>query len=97
VNYARYVDDILLIYDSQHTDLQSILHNFNSLHQNLHFTGETEHNNAINYLDITIHKTPSNINISVYRKPHLQTPSFHTPPTIPHNIKLQQSVSYTTA
>jgi hypothetical protein len=69
VNYARYVDEILLIYDSQHTDLQSILHDFNSLHQNLHFTGETECNNAINYLDITIHKTPSKINISVYRKP----------------------------
>jgi hypothetical protein len=59
VNYARYVDDTLLIYDSQHTDLHSILHDFNSLHQNLHFTGETEHNNTISYLDITIHKTPS--------------------------------------
>jgi len=68
VNYARYVDDILLIYDSQHTDLHSILHEFNSLHQNLHFAGETEHNNAISYLDIAVHKTQSNIKISVYRK-----------------------------
>jgi len=41
VNYVRYVDDIL-IYDSQHTDIHSILHDFNSLHQSLHFTGETE-------------------------------------------------------
>jgi hypothetical protein len=41
VNWARYVDDILLIYDSLHTDLHSILHDFNSLHQNLHFTRET--------------------------------------------------------
>jgi hypothetical protein len=69
VNYARYVDDIFLIYDSQHTDLHSILHDFNSLHQNLHFTEETEHNNAISYLDVTVHKTPSNIKISVHRKP----------------------------
>jgi hypothetical protein len=61
VNYARYVEDILLIYDSQHTELHSILHDFNSLHQNLHFTGETEYNNAISYLDIPVHKTPSNI------------------------------------
>ena len=68
VNYIWYVD-ILLIYDSQHTDLHSILYDFNSLHQNLHFTGEIEHNNTINYLDIIIHKTPSNIKISVYRKP----------------------------
>ena len=69
VNYARYVDDILLIFDSQHTNLPSILHDFNSLHQNLHFTGEAEQNNAISYLDITINKTPSNIKISVFRKP----------------------------
>jgi hypothetical protein len=69
VNYARYVDDILLIYDSLHTDLQSILHDFNSLHHNLHFTGETERNNAISFLDITIHKNPTNIRISVHRKP----------------------------
>jgi hypothetical protein len=68
VNYVQYVDDIL-IYDSQHIDLHSILHDFNSLHQILHFTGEIEQNNSINYLDITIHKTPSNVKISVYRKP----------------------------
>jgi hypothetical protein len=69
VNYARYVDDILLIYDSLHTDLQSILHDFNYLYHNLHFTGETEQNNAISFLDITIHKNPSNIRISIHRKP----------------------------
>jgi hypothetical protein len=69
VNYVRYVDDILLIYDSQHTDLHSILHDFNSLHQNLHLTGEIEQNNTLNYLDITMHKTPSHIKISAYRKP----------------------------
>jgi hypothetical protein len=69
VNYVRYVDDILLIYDSQHTDLHSILHDFNSLHLNLHFIGEIEQYNTINYLDITIHKTLSNLKISVYRKP----------------------------
>jgi hypothetical protein len=65
VNYVRYIDDILLIYDSQHTDLHSILHDFNSLHQNLHFIGEIEQNN----LDISIHNTPANIKISIYRKP----------------------------
>ena len=39
------------------------------MHSNLHFTGETEQNNALNYLDVTIHKTPTNIKISFYRKP----------------------------
>jgi len=69
VNYVRYVDGILLIFDSQTTDLHSILYDFNFLHPNLHFIEELEHNNTINYLEITIHKTPTNVKISVNRKP----------------------------
>jgi hypothetical protein len=69
VNYFCFVDDILINYDSQHTNIHAILNNFNSIHPNLQFTEETEQNNAVNYLDITIHKTPTNINISIFRKP----------------------------
>jgi len=58
VNYFCYVDDDLLMYDAQHTDIHTILSDFNSIHPNLQFTKETEHNNKLNYLDITIHKTP---------------------------------------
>jgi len=35
INYFRYVDDILLIFDSYHTDIQAILVGFNTLHPNL--------------------------------------------------------------
>jgi len=69
VKYFRYVDDVLLIYNSQHTDIRSLLHDFNSIHPNLQFTQEVEQNNTIIYLDITIHETPMNIKISIYRKP----------------------------
>ena len=69
VNYFCYVDDILLIYDAQHTDIHTILSNFNSIHPNLQFTKETEHSNKLNYLDIMIHKTPTSVNIGVFRKP----------------------------
>jgi hypothetical protein len=69
INYFRYVDDILLIYDSSYADIQDILDHFNSIHPNLILTVEKEQNNALNYLDITIHKTPPNINFSIYRKP----------------------------
>jgi len=69
VTFFRYVDDVLLIYDSQHTYIHSLLHDFNSIHPNLQFTQEVEQNNTIIYLDIAIHKTPMNIKISVYRKP----------------------------
>ena len=59
IEYFCYVDDILLIYDSNHTDIQEILTDFNTIHPNLKFTAETESDNRINYLDITIHRTPT--------------------------------------
>jgi hypothetical protein len=48
IEYIRYVDDILLIFDSNHTDIQAILSDFNALHPNLKFTAETETDNKIN-------------------------------------------------
>jgi len=42
INYCRYVDDILLTFDSSHTDIQKILDDFSSLHPKLQFTAETE-------------------------------------------------------
>jgi hypothetical protein len=47
INYFRYVDDILLIYDSLHTHIKDILDNFNSIHPNLIFTDEKENNALI--------------------------------------------------
>jgi hypothetical protein len=58
--YFRYVDDILIIYNSNHTDVSNISNNFNTIHHNLKFTAEAESNNKISYLDITIHRTPNN-------------------------------------
>jgi len=59
-DYFRYVDDILLIFDPIHTDIPSILTDFNALHSNLHFTAEIKRDNTINYLDISIQKPPTN-------------------------------------
>jgi len=69
INYFRYVDDILLIYDSSQTNIQSILVDFNSIHPNLTFIEEIERENTLNFLDITIHKTRPNIKFSIHRKP----------------------------
>ena len=67
--YFRYIDDILLIYDSNHTDIPNILGNFNTIHPNLQFTAENETNKKINYLDITIQRTRTCWKTSIYRKP----------------------------
>jgi hypothetical protein len=63
VNYFLFVDDILLIFDTNKTNIHSILLDFNSLHPKLKFTAEIEHNNAINFLDTTIHRTQDSIKI----------------------------------
>ena len=66
--YFRYVDDILIIYDPYHTDINSIHMDFNAVHLNMKFTAETESNNSINYLNITIHKTLINWVTSIHTK-----------------------------
>ena len=69
MSYCRYVDDILLILDSTHSSKQMILDDFNALHPKLQFTAETERDHTLNYLDISIHRTPTNIKTAIYRKP----------------------------
>ena len=48
--------------------IQAILNNFNATHPKLHFTAEIQQNNTLNNLDVSIHKTPTNIKIAIYRK-----------------------------
>ena len=69
INYFRYVDDILLIFDFNHTHIQAILMDFNTSHLHLKFTAEIGRDNIINYLDTSIQKTPNNLKTSIYRKP----------------------------
>jgi len=69
INYCRYIDDILIIFDSTHTNIQQILNDFNTLHPKLHFTAEMEKDQSLNYLDVSIHRTPTDINTAIYRKP----------------------------
>ena len=38
IDYFRYMDDILLIFDSNHTDIQTVLNDFNAIHPKLKFT-----------------------------------------------------------
>ena len=76
INYFCYIDNNL-IFDSAHTNIQSNLPDFNSIHPS--FTAETEQNNAIIYHDIYIHKTEHSIQTAIYR-----TPTFTVPLSLTH-------------
>jgi hypothetical protein len=79
--YFRYVDDIPIIYDCSHTDINSIQNDFNPIHPNMKFTAETESNNNLIFLDVTIHRTPTDWKISIHRKPPSPTQLSRTPQT----------------
>jgi hypothetical protein len=83
-SYFRYVD-ILLVYNHSHTDIQSILDDFNTVHPNLKFTAETETSNKIKYLDITIHRTPRAGILPYTANPPSHIRSSCTPPTTQPN------------
>jgi len=54
IKYFRNVDDIQIIYDTSHSDVQNILKDFNTMKQKLKFTKECEEIYQINFMDITI-------------------------------------------
>jgi hypothetical protein len=68
VFYTRYVDDILIIYNTEKISFETIHNYLNKIHHNLEFTPTHEHN-IISFLDLLIIRQPSKIEIDIYRKP----------------------------
>jgi hypothetical protein len=69
VGYVRYVDDILIAYKQNLTNIHEVLACFNKLTPTLKFTIEKETENKINFLDISITRNDDSLSFSIYRKP----------------------------
>ena len=69
IGYFRYVDDILIVYDSTTTDIHNVLAQFNNSAPSLTFTMEKEKDNCINFLDVSIIKHNNSLHFKIYRKP----------------------------
>jgi len=67
--YSRYVDDIFIIYDSSHTNPYAIQQYANTIHNNLQLNPTTETEGQINFLDLTITRKTTNLEIDIFRKP----------------------------
>jgi hypothetical protein len=52
--YTRYVDDILIIYDSRHITAETIMNHINSLHLNITLNQTIEEDNQICFLDLKL-------------------------------------------
>jgi len=68
IGYFRYVDDILIIYNENITDVNQVLKSFNDTTPSLTFTLEQEEEKKLKFLDILIIKTKDKISFDIYRK-----------------------------
>jgi hypothetical protein len=64
-----YVDDVLIIYNTDHNSPENISHQINMIHPNLSFTPTYEENNTISFLDLLITRNNNTLDINIYRKP----------------------------
>jgi hypothetical protein len=69
LGYFRYVDDILIVYDTSATNIQTVLDQFNDVSKPLSFTMEMEKDECINFLDISIYKQERMFKFGIYGKP----------------------------
>ena len=68
VFYRRYVDDTFVLFKSR-DHVAPFMQFLNSQHPNIRFTCESEKENCLNFLDITVTRKGSTFETSVYRKP----------------------------
>ena len=86
--YTRYVDDILIIYDSRHITAETILKQVNTIHQDIKFDLTTEEHNQICYLDLKLIRHTDHIEIDIHRKPTATDTTIHYTSNHPHEHKM---------
>ena len=66
--YKRYVDDIIIIYNTDRINEERILLATNNIDENLTFKLTPENKNTINFLDLTTSRKQNKLELGVYRK-----------------------------
>jgi hypothetical protein len=69
LSYTRYVDDILVIYDSTLTTPDNIQLYLSTIHSNIQLSLTHENDHSVSFLELTITRKPSHLDIGIYRKP----------------------------
>jgi hypothetical protein len=64
--YIRYVDDILVIYDSTLTTPDNVQRYLCTIHNNIQLKLTHDNNHSVNFLDLTITGKPSHLDIGIY-------------------------------
>jgi hypothetical protein len=69
ISYHRYVDGILIVYNTQHKNIDNTLNDFNTIYRRIQFSMEAESNNRTKFIAISIVRTRSNLKFGIFRKP----------------------------
>jgi hypothetical protein len=69
ISYHRYVDHILIVYNTQYTNINNNIGEFKNIHRKVQFSIATESNNQINFLDLSIVRACNNLKFGIFRKP----------------------------
>lgn len=94
IYWYRYVDDIITCFVGTDRQLQSFFKYINSLHPNIKFTLETEQNNSINFLDLTITKVNNKHEFSIFHKPSHTDITIHNSSSHPYTHKVSAYNSF---
>jgi hypothetical protein len=69
LGYFRYVDDVLIVYNTSLTDIDTVLNSFNTAASPLQFTIEKKRHQHIKFLDIAVHRDTHHFAYGIFRKP----------------------------
>ena len=69
LQYTRYIDDILIIYDTKRIHPKSINSHINQIHNNIKHNPTYENNNCIIFLDLSITPAQTSLETDIFRKP----------------------------
>jgi hypothetical protein len=94
--YRRYVDDILIIFDTTKTSEHTIQTSINMIHPLLHITPTTETDKVITYLDLTIHRLNHTFQLGIYHKPTQIDATIHFTSNHPTQQKLATTATIST-
>jgi hypothetical protein len=92
--YYRYVDDAICLFKGNNRQIDLFTKYLNGIHPKIKFKHETEHDNRINYLDLTINTSNNNHQFSIYRKPTQSSQTIHATSHHPISHKMAAFNSY---